>query len=456
MKSINPFTLEQISHYAEDSDTDLINKIALGERSFSAYRQTSFVERAVLMNKLADLLNTREEEGAILMSREMGKPIVEARAEMQKCAWVCRYYAEHAKVQLSPDFVATDADKSYVSYEPLGLILAVMPWNFPFWQVFRFAAPTLMAGNTAVLKHASNVQGAAKMIEDLILEAGFAKGVFQNLCIGSSRVERVLRDPAVKAVSLTGSGHAGSAVGSIAGSEIKPSVLELGGSCGFIVLEDAKLEFAAKLAVKARMLNNGQSCIAAKRFIVVEGVYQEFLRLFAHEMQKIKPGDPSKENTSVGPMARVDLAEELERQMEDSVRAGAYLLCGGERTNALFEPAILSDVTPGMPAFDEELFGPLAAVIKAKDAEDAIRLNNLSEFGLGVSIITRNVEKALQLSPELEDGAVFINEMVKSDPRIPFGGTKKSGFGRELGALGIKEFVNAKTVHVKRMKLEDH
>jgi succinate-semialdehyde dehydrogenase/glutarate-semialdehyde dehydrogenase len=449
MKSIDPYTLETIGNYPEDNDRDVIAKIERAERKFKLHRQSSFKERSDRMLALAHVLEHHREEAALLMTREMGKPIKEARAEIDKCVWVCRYYAENAEGQLAPDYVETDADQSFVSYEPLGVILAVMPWNFPFWQVFRSAVPTIMAGNTALLKHAANVQGCAGMMEKLFAEAGFDPGIFQNLRISSGRVEEVLRNPIIKAVSLTGSGRAGSAVAQVAGSEIKPSLLELGGSCGFIVLADADLELAARLGAKARMINTAQSCIAAKRFIVVEEVYEQFLDLFISEMKKFSVGDPKEENTQIGPLARVDLAEQLEQQMEDSVRSGANLVMGGERRDASFEPAVLSKVKPGMPAFDEELFGPVAAVVRAQNAEEAVRLNNLSQFGLGASIITSDVEYALKLAGDIEDGAVFINELVKSDPRIPFGGTKKSGYGRELGALGIREFVNAKTVHVK-------
>lgn len=449
MKSIDPYTLEIIAEYQEDEEREVLDKIERAERKFKKLGATSFKERSDRMLALAYVLEKRMDEAAMLMTREMGKPIAEARGEIDKCAWVCRYYAENAEAHLSPEIVKTDADHSYVNYEPLGVILAVMPWNFPFWQVFRFAAPTIMAGNTALLKHASNVQGCAGLIEELFIEAGFDTGIFQNLRISSEKVEQVLKNPAVKGVSLTGSGRAGSAVASLAGAEIKPSLLELGGSCGFIVLADADLELAAKLGAKARMINTAQSCIAAKRFIVVEDVYEAFLDLFVQEMKQYRVGDPKEENTKIGPLARVDLAEELEQQMEKSVRAGANLLFGGERKDASFEPAVLSEVKPGMPAFDEELFGPVAAVIKARDAEDAVRLNNLSQFGLGASIISNDVSTALELANQIEDGAVFINELVKSDPRIPFGGTKKSGYGRELGAWGIREFVNAKTVHVK-------
>ena len=450
MKSINPYNLELTAEYQEDNKDQLKQKIKISEEAFSDYRRSSFKQRSDRMRTLAHLLEEQKEECALLMTREMGKPIVEARAEVDKCAWVCRYYVEHAADQLAPQQVKTDADHSFVSFEPLGVILAVMPWNFPFWQVFRFAVPTLMAGNAALLKHASNVQGCAGKIEELFLEAGFDKGVFQNLRISADRVAEVIQNSVIKAVSLTGSGPAGSAVAASAGKEIKPSLLELGGSCGFIVLEDADLVTAARLGVKARMMNTAQSCIAAKRFIVVEAVYDRFLELFVKELELLRAGDPADENTQVGPLARLDLAEELAGQLKASLDQGARLVCGGHRRDAYFQPTVIEQVEPGMPAFDEELFGPVAAFVKARDAADAIRLNNLSQFGLGASIITANTEKALQLASEIEDGAVFINELVKSDPRIPFGGTKKSGYGRELGALGIREFVNAKTVHVKK------
>lgn len=450
MKSIDPYTQQELADYPEHSDQEVNYRLQRAENEFREFRRTTYSYRSDRMLVMAKLLEERKEEGALLMSREMGKPISEARAEMEKCAWVCRYYAQHAEAHLASIQVATDADQSFISYEPLGVILAVMPWNFPFWQVFRFAAPTIIAGNTAVLKHASNVQGCAGMIEELFTEAGFQEGVFQNLRISSGRVEEVLRNDIIKGVSLTGSGSAGSAVARVAGSEIKTSVLELGGSCGFLVLEDADIPAAARLGVKARMINTAQSCIAAKRFIVVEEVYDQFLEEFVKELAKLRSGDPRQDDTQVGPMARVDLAEELEQQMKDSIEAGARLITGGRREQAYFEPTVLAEVTPGMRAFDEELFGPVAAIVRAKDASDAIRLNNLSSFGLGASIITSNTQRALELANDIEDGAVFINELVKSDPRIPFGGTKKSGYGRELGELGIREFVNAKTVMVKK------
>lgn len=449
MRSINPYNQKTIAEYAEDSEETVSGKLSTAHQAWESFRWISFGERAVIMKDLGKVLERRKEECALMMTLEMGKPIAEARAEIEKCTWVCNYYAENAETQLQANPVVTDADNSFISYEPLGVILAVMPWNFPFWQVFRFAAPTIMAGNTAVLKHSSNVQACAAKIEDLFLEAGFKAGVFQNLRISSAKVEGVLQSPVIKGVSLTGSGKAGSAVAAIAGREIKPSLLELGGSCGFIVLKDADLKVAASLGVKARMINTAQSCIAAKRFIVEKEIHDRFVTLFTEEMRQLRSGDPREDSTQVGPMARVDLTEELEQQLQKSINKGAQLVLGGHRSGAYFEPTIITGVTPGMPAFDEELFGPVAAIIKAEDAEDAVRLNNLSKYGLGASIITTDLERALELASKIEDGAVFINELVKSDPRMAFGGTKKSGYGRELGALGIKEFVNAKTVHVK-------
>lgn len=450
MKSVNPFNLETIAEYQELSDKELDDKLQLAQKTFEKFRWTSFDERARKMRKVADLLKSNTDKYAEMMTLEMGKPITEARSEAEKCAWACEYYADNAEKFLAREKIETDAHSSYVRYDPLGVVLAVMPWNFPFWQVIRFAAPTIMAGNTALLKHASNVMGCANQIEELFLEAGFEKGVFQNLQIRSDKVEKLLRDPILKAVSLTGSVGAGAAVAKIAGDEIKPSVLELGGSNGFIVLKDANLEKAAALAAKARMINTAQSCIAAKRFIVVEEVADKFLDLFKQEMGKMKSGDPMQEDTQVGPMASVDQAKELEEQLQESLDKGAELVLGGKRKDAFFEPTIIKNVKPGMPAYEEELFGPVASVIIVKDEDEAIEVNNKHQYGLGASIVTEDYENAEKLAARIEDGAVFINELVKSDPRMPFGGTKKSGYGRELSRHGIHEFVNAKAVHVKR------
>lgn len=450
MKSVNPHNLESIAEYDELSEQELNDKLKLAASTFEKHRWSSYEERAQKLKKIAAELKSNTDKYAEMMTREMGKPIKEARSEAEKCAWVCEYYADNGAEFLKEDKIETDADRSYVSYEPLGVILAVMPWNFPFWQVFRFAAPTVMAGNTAVLKHASSVQGCAGLIEELFRQAGFEEGVFQNLAIHSDLVEKVIKNPAVKAVSLTGSLGAGASVAKLSGSEIKPSVLELGGSNSFIVLKDADLKKAAVLGTKARMINNAQSCIAAKRFLLHEDIADEFLKYFKEEMGKLKSGDPMKDDTEVGPMSSVDQAEELEEQVKKSLEKGAELVLGGKRKDAYFEPTIIANVKPGMPAFDEELFGPVASVISFKDEDEAVALNNKSQFGLGVSIITEDSERAVKMSAKIDDGAVFINELVKSDPRMPFGGTKKSGYGRELGRHGIHEFVNAKAVHVKK------
>ncbi len=449
MKSINPYNLQTVAEHRVDTDEEVKAKLELAQRTFLNHRKTSFADRKTKMLAAAEVLRKNTREYAKTLTLEMGKPITEAKAEVEKCAWVCEYYAENAEEFLKSEVIKTEADQSFVRYEPLGVILAVMPWNFPFWQVFRFAAPHIMAGNTAVLKHADNVQGSAKLIEEIFLEAGFAEGTFVNLAIEVPQVEAVLRNPIIKGASLTGSERAGAAVASVCGEEIKPTLLELGGSNAFVVLEDADIKAAAKLGMKSRMLNNAQSCIAAKRFILEKEIAEEFIAAFKEELEALKSGDPMNEDTQVGPLARVDLAESLEKQMKKSIEQGATLVCGGNRTDAYFEPAILNGVKPGMVAFEEELFGPVASMIIAKNADEAIELANNSSFGLGMTIATNDVEKALELGSRVDDGAVFINELVKSDPRLPFGGTKKSGYGRELSKHGIYEFVNAKTVYVK-------
>ena len=450
MKSINPYTLKTIATYPEDSEAIVNQKIDEAHRVYSKNRLQPLSNRIPLMQRAASILKENKKEHALMISKEMGKPISEAYAEVEKCAWVCDYYADNVKQFLADKTIETDADKSFVKHQPIGVILAVMPWNFPFWQVFRFAAPALLAGNTAVLKHASNVQGSAQLIQQVFEEAGFEPGSFINLAISSKKVEHVLRNNKVKAATVTGSDKAGQAVAKVCGEEIKKTVLELGGSNAFIVLEDADIDLAAQLAVKARMINNAQSCIAAKRFIVHENVVDEFASKFVEHLKVLKSGDPLNEDTQVGPMARVDLAEELEKQLTRSLEKGAKLLYGGSRSNAYFEPTVITDVKPGMPAFDEELFGPVAAIISCASADEAVDLANKSEFGLGASIITDNTELALELADRIEDGAVFINELVKSDPRLPFGGTKKSGYGRELSSLGIQEFLNHKTIYVNK------
>jgi succinate-semialdehyde dehydrogenase/glutarate-semialdehyde dehydrogenase len=377
----------------------------------------------------------------------MGKPIKESKAEIMKCAWVCRYYAENAKKHLAPEIIESDAHKSLVSYEPIGTILGIMPWNFPFWQVFRFLAPTLMAGNTAILKHASNVQGCAKCIEEVFNNAGYPKGVFQNMVIGSGRVKQLIKHDTIMAVTLTGSEYAGSQVAGEAGLNIKKTVLELGGSNAFVVLNDANIDAAVDEAIKARMMNGGQSCIAAKRFILLEQIADEFIEKYTKRVQELKIGDPMDENIDLGPLSSVKQAEEVERQVNDAVNLGAKILTGGKRKDAFYYPTVLDQVTSEMPTFREEVFGPVASMIRAKNIDMAIDLVNASRFGLGATIYTEDYETAEKLVPRIEDGAVFINSLVKSDPRLPFGGTKKSGYGRELSLHGIREFVNIKTVY---------
>ena len=385
------------------------------------------------------------------MTLEMGKPISQAEAEAEKCAWVCDYYADNAESILKEEFIQTDASESYVRFDPLGVVLAVMPWNFPFWQVFRFAAPALMAGNVGILKHASNVPMCAEAIENIFLEAGFPEGAFKNLVISSKPVKNIIDNPLVKAATLTGSENAGRNVAERSGKNLKKTVMELGGSDPFIILPDADLEKASSVAVTARMINNGQSCIAAKRFIITEAVYDEFLELFLSKMQAVKMGDPMNPETELGPLARKDLMLELDEQVKQSVEAGAEILTGGKPVDGkgyFYPPTVLVNIGKGSPAYEQELFGPVASVIKAKDEADAIRIANDTDFGLGASLWTNNIQHAKELAKEIESGSVFINGLVKSDPRLPFGGIKISGYGRELSHYGIKEFVNIKTVWI--------
>jgi succinate-semialdehyde dehydrogenase/glutarate-semialdehyde dehydrogenase len=387
------------------------------------------------------------------MTDEMGKPLKDALAEVEKCAWVCDYYAENTAKFLEDELVNTDATKSFVRYQALGLVLAVMPWNFPFWQVFRFAAPALMAGNGALLKHASNVPGCAAAIEEAFNECGVPKGLFTNLHIPSDRVGDLIRHPLVKAVTLTGSDAAGRSVAKIAGECLKKTVLELGGSDPYIVLEDADLELAAETCKNSRLINAGQSCISAKRMIVVSAVYDDFIKLFKEKMAAVTFGDPNDDSSGIGPMARADLRDELHAQVEKSIEKGAECILGGQvpdRVGAFYPPTILTNVKPGMPAYEAELFGPVAAVIQAKDEDEAIRIANDTGFGLGAAVFTQDVNKGERIAAEfLQAGSCFVNGPVKSDPRLPFGGIKESGYGRELSHFGIKEFVNIKTVWVK-------
>ncbi len=451
MESINPATGQTIAAYSVHSPAQVRQLVESTHQTYLKWREISFAERKEKMQKAAQVLRDNKEGYARLMTLEMGKIIKESRAEVEKCAWVCDYYAENAEAFLKDEIVHTDASRSFVSFSPIGVVLAVMPWNFPFWQVFRFAAPALMAGNTALLKHASNVPGCARAIEDVFTKAGFPKHSFSALMIGSGAVEEVIRHPAVKAVTLTGSELAGKRVASIAGDEIKKTVLELGGSDPFIVLEDADIPGCVLTSSVARMLNTGQSCIAAKRFIVVESRVKEFEEQQTAIMKGMKMGDPLLEETQVGPMARPDLVEELDEQVQQSVKMGARLLTGGIRptgAGSFYPPTVLTDVKPGMPVFEQETFGPVSAIIPVKNLEEAIAFANRSEFGLGGSIWTKDIKKGEAAARRIESGAVFVNGMTKSDPRLPFGGVKKSGYGRELSHYGIKEFVNIKSIWI--------
>ncbi len=449
IESKNPYTGEVIEKFKELTKPEIEEALEKADRRFKKWRKTSFKERADLMLKAAAELKKNKKEYARDISMEMGKPISQAISEIEKCAWVCEYYAENAEKHLSSKTIKTDASKSYVSYEPIGVVLAVMPWNYPFWQVFRFAAPALMAGNIGILKHASNVMRSANNIQKVFERAGFPDACFQNLVIGSSKIEAIIKDPRVKAVTLTGSKPAGSAVASTAGSEIKKSVLELGGSNALVVFKDADLHESVKTSVQARFQNTGQSCIAGKRLILHESIADEFMDEFVKQVRELKSGDPLDEDTYIGTLAREDLAKDLEQQIQDSVKAGAKIILGGKRDRAYLEPTVLTNVTSEMSMFREETFGPAIGVTTFKKDQEAIDLVNLSDFGLGVSIFTKDMDFAEKIVPEFEDGAVFINELVKSDPRLPFGGTKISGYGRELSADGIQEFVNKKTVYFK-------
>ncbi len=447
-KSIYPYTQEVIAEYGLMDGTTIENCLQQSTKAFKHWRKTSFTERSALMLKLADILVANRDAYATLITHEMGKVLREAKAEVEKCAGCCRYYAEHAEAFLQDVPQPSDAFKSYVTFQPVGAVLAIMPWNFPFWQVFRFAAPYIMAGNVALLKHAPNVCGVALVIEKAFLEAGFPAGVFQTLIVDVDKTEAIINHDIVQGITLTGSELAGSKVGALAGKAIKKSVLELGGSDVVIVLEDAEIEKAAKTAVQSRMQNAGQSCIAAKRFITVGNANEAFTAAVQKEITQLKQGDPLDDTTTTGPIARIDLAENLEQQMRNSVTQGAKLVVGGERHGCNFTPALLLDVKKGMTTFEEEAFGPLASIIHASTEAEAIQLANDHRYGLGGSIWSKDIDKAQALAKEIESGAVFINAMVKSDPRYPFGGVKKSGYGRELGAFGIHEFMNIKTVYV--------
>jgi succinate-semialdehyde dehydrogenase/glutarate-semialdehyde dehydrogenase len=451
MVSINPATGEQSGVFEEYDAAGVAKIIERVHQAWLGWKEVSFEQRGERLLAVAQRLRTRSEELAKIMALEMGKPITEARGEIEKCAWVCEYYAQQGAVMLAQQPMDSDASRSYVAYRPLGVVLAVMPWNFPFWQVFRFAAPALMAGNAALLKHSSNVPRCAMVIEELFVEAGLPSDVFRTLLIGSGGVDSVIEHPRVCAVTLTGSEPAGRKVAAKAGQMLKKTVLELGGSDPFIVTPGADLKQAAEVGARARCLNSGQSCIAAKRFIVFEQVYDRFLELFKKTMTQLVVGDPLDDATQIGPQARGDLREELHQQVQTSVNAGARLVLGGqvvEGKGFFYPPTILADVGPGMPAYDEEMFGPVASVIRVADAEQAVTVANDTPFGLGGSVWDRDAERGEALAARIAAGAVFVNGMVKSDPRLPFGGVKASGYGRELSHYGILEFVNIQTVWI--------
>jgi len=452
IESINPATGEKLQGFEQMPQAQVDGIVDQAHQAFLQWRHTSFDERARRLRAVGGVLGSRAEEWARLMAREMGKPLRDGIAEAHKCATCCEFYANQAAQLLARETVQTEARSSFVTFQPLGVVLAVMPWNFPFWQVFRFAAPALMAGNAVVLKHASSVPGCALAIETILREAGLPEHLLRALLIGNGEVEHVIAHPLVRAVTLTGSGPAGRSVARHAGERLKKTVMELGGSDAYLVLEDADLELAATVCTKARLVNGGQSCIAGKRFIVLDAVRSDFEQRFVEKMKAVRQGDPMDMETEIGPLARHDLREALHRQVEQSVQQGARCLLGGsipEGPGAYYPPTVLTDVAKGMPAYDEELFGPVAAVIPARDEAHAIAIANDSAFGLGGAVITRDLARAERIAAELlECGCVFVNEPVRSDPRLPFGGVKDSGYGRELSAYGIKEFVNIKTVYV--------
>jgi succinate-semialdehyde dehydrogenase / glutarate-semialdehyde dehydrogenase len=450
--TINPATGETLKKFAPLTESQIQDKICRGAEAFTKYRKVPFAERSRMMMNAADILESDKEKLARMMTLEMGKTIRAAVDEAVKCAWGCRYYAENAERFLADEIISTPATRSFIRYQPLGIILAVMPWNFPFWQVFRFIAPGLMAGNVGLLKHASNVPQCALEIEAILLRAGFPEGVFQTLLIGAQQVEGVLNDPRVKAATLTGSEGAGIQVGVAAARRIKKVVLELGGSDPFIVMPSANLDDAVETAVKARIVNNGQSCIAAKRFIVAEPIAEEFERKFVGRMESIKLGDPLDETTELGPLANAEAVTSLDADVRKTVAAGARVLTGGKPVNrpgCFYAPTVLTDIPKDSPAYHEELFGPVASIFRARDIDHAIEIANDTRFGLGASAWTNDENEREKFVNELQAGMVFINKMVASDPRLPFGGVKQSGHGRELGPCGIREFVNIKTVWIQ-------
>jgi len=449
-KSINPYNGEKLFEFKPLTQLEVQEKILKAQKVYESWKTTTFKERSKLMLKASKVLMEGKAQYARTITQEMGKPISQSIAEIEKCSWVCEYYAKNAADQLKDEIIATDAHQSYVRYDPLGVVLAIMPWNYPFWQVFRFAAPNLMAGNVGLLKHASNVMKCGEFIEEVFAKAGFPSGCFQNLVIGSDMIKSVIENDKVRAVTLTGSTPAGSSVASIAGAHIKKTVLELGGSNALIVFDDADLERAIKTCLQARFQNTGQSCIAGKRLLVQRSIAIDFTQKFAVEVGKLKSGDPLEKDTYIGVLAREDLAKDLEKQITESVKMGAEIILGGQRKGTFFEPTVLVNVTEEMPIFKQETFGPAIGITIFDDEQRALDLSNASRFGLGVSIFTSDMDRVGRLVPKFDEGAVFVNELVKSDPRLPFGGVKISGYGRELSSHGIKEFLNKKTVYINK------
>jgi succinate-semialdehyde dehydrogenase/glutarate-semialdehyde dehydrogenase len=454
LKSINPATGEVLKEFKELKPEEVKKQLVKSSHAFNEWKVTDYSDKKRCLKNVAKILHDDSQKYATLMATEMGKPISQAEAEVEKCAWVCEYYAENGERFLENTYVEIGTDKSYIRYAPLGIILAIMPWNFPFWQVFRCAAPSIFAGNTVLLKHSSNVPQCALSIEDIFTKAGFPSHIFKSLLIGSYQVNEIIKNDNVAAVSLTGSAYAGQNVAEIAGNNIKKVVLELGGNDPFIVLSDADLEYSVEQAVKARMINNGQSCIAAKRFIIMKDIYKGFKDKLTEGVKKLVVGDPINRTTNIGPLAREDIRNQLEVQVQKSIQKGAIVLTGGKRVEGtpgyFYQPTVLANIKQIMPVFKEETFGPVASLIQVKNEAEAIQIANNSDYGLGASVWTKNTEKGEEFLKHINAGNVFVNEIVKSDPRLPFGGIKKSGFGRELSEYGIKEFVNIQTMYVKK------
>ncbi len=453
LQSINPTTNELIGEYEEHTFEDVDAFIHQAVEAQQTWEKTEFSERSELLKTLSELLEKNKDQLTKLTALEMGKPLAQGRSEVEKCAWLCSFYAEKAERFLKDEFVQTDASKSYVTFQPMGVILSIMPWNFPFWQVLRFSAPALMAGNAVILKHSENTSACALSIEKLVHNAGFPKELFRTILVDKENMKPIVQHDGISAVTLTGSTRAGKAVASQAGEKLKKTVLELGGSDPYLILEDADLDLAAMICVNSRLLNSGQTCVSAKRFIVVEPVYEEFLNLIKTKLQERTVGNPQEEGVNVGPLARLDLREELHRQVKESIAAGAVAEFGceiPEGPGAFYPVSLLTNVGPGMPAYEEELFGPVAAVIRVENEKEAIRVANDTNYGLGAAVFSKDEERAEKIAAEkLQAGCCFVNTLVKSDPRMPFGGIKDSGYGRELGLYGIREFVNVKTVWVE-------